>query len=183
MAVRGTLRVIRLSAMMAGALILAALCGMPAMAAQPAGGQSASNAAAVAGFAISAKGRLPLHQSVSDLETLPPVEMRVSFLGMHGKETATYTGALLWDVLGRADAYDASMPRSRVATVIYATGRDGYTVALALPEIDPAFEDKRVIVAYRKDGQPLPQGQVRLVVPGDQHGARSVRDVVAISVH
>jgi len=170
----GTLRGLWLPAMMAGLLALA----VPAVAGQ----QAARDAETSRGFDVTGKVQHPLHRTASDLEKLPSIEVHASFLGMHGKETATYTGVSLWDVLMQAGAFDPSKPRSRVAIVVYVTGRDGYTVALAIPEMDPAFEGKHVIIAYRKDGQLLPHGDVRLVVPGDLHGARSVRDVVAIAV-
>jgi hypothetical protein len=31
------------------------------------------------------------------------------------------------------------------------TGRDGYAAVLALAEIDPEFEGKQVLLAYRRD--------------------------------
>ena len=58
---------------------------------------------------------------------------------------------------------------------------DGYAVALA--EIDPEFEGKQVLLAYRRNGQPIEGNTLRLVVPADRHGGRSVRDVVRIDLH
>lgn len=63
------------------------------------------------------------------------------------------------------------------------TGRDGYTAVLALAEVDPEFEGKQVLLAYRRDGQPMDGHALRLVVPGDHHGGHSVRDVVRIDLH
>ena len=64
------------------------------------------------------------------------------------------------------------------------TGRDGYSVALSLGELDPDFEGKAVILAYSKDGNRLSaQDGIRLIVPNDRHGGRAVRDVVAIAVN
>ena len=59
-------------------------------------------------------------------------------------------------------------------------GGDGYAVALAIGEIDPAFENKQVVLADAQDGQPL--AAARLVVPGDAKAGRSVRGVAAIEV-
>ena len=61
-------------------------------------------------------------------------------------------------------------------------GRDGYAVALAFGEIDPHYEGKSVILAYAGGEPPVSFGALRLVVPGDAHGGRSVRDVAAIEV-
>ncbi len=62
------------------------------------------------------------------------------------------------------------------------TGRDGYAVALAIGELDPHYEGKSVILAYAGGDPPASTAQLRLVVPGDVHGGRSVRDVAAIEV-
>ena len=48
-------------------------------------------------------------------------------------------------------------------------------------EIDPRFEGKSVIVAYQKDGQPV--SSLRLIVPGDSHAGRDVRDLAELTVH
>lgn len=52
-------------------------------------------------------------------------------------------------------------------------------IAVAIGEIEPNLEGKQILVAYSRDGQPT---EPRLVVPGDKHGARSVRDVVRVTV-
>ncbi|MDQ2804077.1 MAG: molybdopterin-dependent oxidoreductase [Pseudomonadota bacterium] len=119
---------------------------------------------------------------MAELRHLPPVEERVSFRGEQGEQTATFQGVRLWTLLDQAGAFDPAKPRSRVAATLTATGRDGYTVALALAEIDPAFEGKAVLIAYAADGHAPAGGGFRLVVPGDQRGGRSVRDVVRIEV-
>ena len=113
------------------------------------------------------------------VEQLPATEQKVSFLTGHGPEQATYTGALLWSMLEKAEMLGGDR-RARLRRTIVVTGRDGYTAVLALAEIDPEFEGKQVLLAYRRemDGHAL-----RLVVPGDRHGGRSVRDVVRIDLH
>jgi Oxidoreductase molybdopterin binding domain len=115
-------------------------------------------------------------------EKLPAVEEKVSFLTSHGPEQGAYTGALLWSVLDHGDVLGSDR-RARLRRTIVVTGRDGYAVVLALAEIDPEFEGKQVLLAYRRDGQPIAGGTLRLIVPGDRHGGRSVRDVVRIDLH
>jgi hypothetical protein len=115
------------------------------------------------------------------VEQLPAVEQQVSFLTGHGVEQATYTGTLLWLLLERAGVL-GSEPRARLRRTLAVTGRDGYVAVLALAEIDPEFEGKQVLLAYRRDGQPLPGNELRLVVPNDHRGGRSVRDVVRIDL-
>lgn len=117
-----------------------------------------------------------------DLAKLPSVRLHVSFLTEHGTSSADFAGPLLWDVLVRAGAVDPGKPRGTAREIIVVTGADGYIAALAIGEISPAFEDKQVILADEMDGKPLTPGHLRIVVPLDRHGGRSVRDVVRIAV-
>ncbi|HTC09040.1 MAG TPA: molybdopterin-dependent oxidoreductase [Acetobacteraceae bacterium] len=115
------------------------------------------------------------------VQALPQVDTHMSMLTGHGTVQATYRGALLWAVLEKVGLVSGD-PRSHVRRVVMVTGRDGYTAALALGEIDPEFEGKQVIVADQQDGQALKGGELRLVVPGDKRGGRSVRDIVRIEL-
>jgi DMSO/TMAO reductase YedYZ molybdopterin-dependent catalytic subunit len=143
----------------------------------PAPSQAPGPALAIDGDVVHA-----LRVTADDLRRLPAMEQRVSFEGEHGQTTATYTGVRLWTLLEQAEVVGASKPRDRVGRVLIATGRDGYTAALALAEIDPAFEHKPVLIAYAANGQPMADGALRLLVPGDRRGGRSVRDLVRIAV-
>jgi DMSO/TMAO reductase YedYZ molybdopterin-dependent catalytic subunit len=143
---------------------------------------SASFVSALSEVTVKSKLRGEAHLSLAEIEKMPATDVHASFHSMHGEKPATYTGPLLWDVLAKAQAYDPAKPGSRVGIVVKVIGRDGYTIALALAEIDPEFEGKRVILAYRKDGQRLPKQELRLIVPGDKRGARSVRNVATIVV-
>jgi hypothetical protein len=49
-------------------------------------------------------------------------------------------------------------------------------------EISPQFAGRPIQVAYRLNGAPVPDQDLRLVVPGDRRGGRSVRGVVRIDV-
>ena len=45
-----------------------------------------------------------------------------------------------------------------------------YRVVIALPEIDPAFTDKKFVLAFLKDGKPLDEkeGPYRIVIPDEK---------------
>jgi len=63
--------------------------------------------------------------------------------------------------------------------------RHGYFPGLALlstGEIAPDFGAKQALVAYQRDDEARGAGGFRLVMPGDKHGGRNVRDVVTIDV-
>lgn len=113
---------------------------------------------------------------------LPSVQVAVSFQTEHGPFHDFFAGPLLWTVLAKFGAVDPAKPRQSVGQAVLVVGRDGYGAALAMGEIAPAFEGKQVILADSMDGHPLGGGHLRLIMPGDRHGGRSVRDVIRITV-
>jgi hypothetical protein len=129
-----------------------------------------------------APGGRAQHLDAAALAHMPSVQVHVSFLTEHGAETADYAGATLWSVLQQSGLITSTNPRDREKQAIVVTGRDGYAVVLAMAEIDPAFEGKQIVLADQVDGHPISGGELRLVVPSDRRGGRSVRDVVRIEV-
>lgn len=138
-------------------------------------------AAVAAGVVVVKQSEAPRTIEQPALERLPPTTVRVSFMTSHGPEQGSYTGVLLWTLLQQVGTIDPK-PRARVARTVKVTGRDHFSVVLALAEVDPEFEGKPVVLAYRRDGHPIGAGELRLVVPGDRRGARSVHDVVRIDM-
>jgi hypothetical protein len=149
----------------------------PGAAAQGAAAQSVATQGVVIAQSVEQTQTIDL----AAVQALPQVDQHVSMQTEHGPVQATFRGALLWTVLQKAGAITGD-PRSHVRRVVMVTGRDGYTAALALGEVDPEFEGKQVIVADQQDGQPLQGGSLRLLVPGDKRGGRSVRDIVRIEL-
>jgi hypothetical protein len=116
------------------------------------------------------------------LTSLPQVSVDVSFETGEGKKSGRYTGVLLWTLLAKAVPVDAPGKNASLRHTLLVTGRDGYAVALAFGEIDPHYEGKQVILAHSGGEPPASFAALRLVVPGDAHGGRSVRDVAAIEI-
>ena len=137
----------------------------------------------VSGFTIGGQVKNPQHVSAQDLAKLASTQVTVSFVTGHGQDTGSYTGALLWTLLSKAELINGPEKGALLRHVIVITGRDGYAVAISAGELAPEFENKSVILATEADGKPLPPADgVRLIVPGDKHGGRAVRDVVKIDV-
>ncbi len=125
----------------------------------------------------------PLTLSASDLAALPATEVDSSFQTEHGQQTAHFRGVSLWSLIERAGlSVEQGNRRNSLRHYLLVTGRDGYAIALSIGEIDPDFEGKPVILAYDRDGKPLEADSLRLIVPGDKHGGRAVRDVVHLEV-
>lgn len=61
---------------------------------------------------------------------------------------------------------------------------DGYQVVFALPEFDPDFTDRVILLADKRDGHPLsaPEAPLRIVVPGEKRHARWVREVIDLNI-
>jgi DMSO/TMAO reductase YedYZ molybdopterin-dependent catalytic subunit len=138
--------------------------------------------ATAADTTLSVEGHVlhPLKLSAADLKTFPATELDVTFETSHGSEHGRFTGALLWAVLEQAQLADTAGKHPDLHHTLLATATDGYAIAFSFGEIDPDFGNRPIIVAYARDGKPL--DGLRLVVPGDKHGARDVRDVVKIEV-
>jgi DMSO/TMAO reductase YedYZ molybdopterin-dependent catalytic subunit len=132
-------------------------------------------------IAIAGTVQHPETLTLSDLQKLPLTTVSVSFETDNGSESASYAGALFWTAVSAATPIDSVGKNARLRHIFLVSGRDGYAAALSEGELDPKLEGKSVILAYEKDGKPLAYG-IRLIVPGDHHAARAVRDVVRIDV-
>lgn len=117
---------------------------------------------------------------IANLRTFPAMLVSVTQQTDRGPVSATFKGALLWQVIDRAGWINGAQKNAQIRHVIIITGKDGYAAALSEGEIDPKLENKQVILAYEKDGKPLTAP--RLVVPGDLHASRGVHDVVSVAV-
>jgi len=132
-----------------------------------------------ASVAITGQVQHPTTLTIADLQKLPATTVPIAFMTDKGQESATYTGALLLTVIGNAQPIDGPGKNARLRRTYLITASDGYAVSLSQGEIDPNFEGKSVILAYQMDGKPT---GIRLIIPGDKHGGRAVRDVVRIDV-
>jgi DMSO/TMAO reductase YedYZ molybdopterin-dependent catalytic subunit len=126
----------------------------------------------------------PLTLTKEDLAKMPRTSVTVKGEGSDAMET-TYEGVLLYDVLKQAGApLDKQLMGKALASYVLAEARDGYQVVYTLTELDPSFTSNKIIVADTIDGKPLfpYQGPLRLVVPGEKKGARSIRMLEKITV-
>jgi glucose/arabinose dehydrogenase len=100
-------------------------------------------------------------------------------------KAATYGGVLLADVLGLAGVkFGKELRGPLLANYLLVEAADGYRVVFALPEVDPAYTDNVILLADRRNGEPLDakEGPYRLVVPHERMHARWVRQVTRLVV-
>lgn len=94
-------------------------------------------------------------------------------------------GVALIDLLRANGAIpEGRLDSPHLARYVQVDARDGFRVLFSLAELDPGTGDRAAWVVDRCDGQPLDDatGPLRLLVPGDARGARSVRQLDAINV-
>lgn len=119
--------------------------------------------------------------SKSDIESLPHVKVTT-----HGSDTsATFEGVALRAVLEKAGVeFGHSMRGKRLASCLLVEAADGYRAVIALPELDPDFTAKEVLLAYLQDGKPLDDkaGPYRIVIPEEKRMARWVRQVTKLKI-
>ncbi|QOY91337.1 molybdopterin-dependent oxidoreductase [Paludibaculum fermentans] len=120
--------------------------------------------------------KTPLTLTARDLADMPRATAQLK----GEKATVEYTGVPVHEILKRAGLpAGKDLHGTALASYLLVEAKDGYQVVFALPEVDPAFTDKVVLLADAADGKPLGEGQgpFRLVVPGDKRGARGARMV------
>jgi DMSO/TMAO reductase YedYZ molybdopterin-dependent catalytic subunit len=124
----------------------------------------------------------PLNLKISDLEKMPHVSVEVKD---HDGKLTIYEGVALAEVLKAAGAPMGEKLRgANMASYVLAEAKDGYRVVFALPELDSAFTDSKVLIAYAANGKPLPDGQgpLRIVAQQEKRPARWVRMLLRIQV-
>jgi hypothetical protein len=98
---------------------------------------------------------------------------------------AKFEGVPLATVLAMAGIQLADSLRGpRMAEVLLVSASDGYKVAFALAEVDPAFAVREIILADKRDGKPLDarEGPFRIIAPGDKRPARWIRQVTDFKI-
>lgn len=126
--------------------------------------------------------KTPLTLDEATLNKLPVASVEVSYARASGSSKGTYTGVLLWDLLAKAELVNETGTNTRLKHTLLVTSRDGYAVTVALGELDPAYGNKKVLVAYKGSDDVPSFDHLRLLVPGDIHAGRAVRDIASIEV-
>jgi hypothetical protein len=117
----------------------------------------------------------------ADIEALPHVKVTA----LLSNAPATFDAVALSVILEKAGiGLGDTLRGKRLASCLLVEAADGYRAVIALPEIDPAFTDKQIVLAYLKDGKPLDEkeGPYRIVIPGEKRMARWVRQVTTLKI-
>jgi hypothetical protein len=97
---------------------------------------------------------------------------------------ATYRVIPLQRLLAESGVVLDSIRGRDLGQVVLADARDGYRVVFSLGELAPALGARHVFVAFRRNGEPIPEddGPFRLVVPDDARASRSIRQLETLRV-
>ena len=123
----------------------------------------------------------PARITVEELTRLAQHPIKAS---EHGTP-ATFEGVLLSDVLAKVGVpFGEKLRGKALSQYLLVEAADGYRAIFALPELDPAFSEKRVYLVTKRDGKPLSEkeGPFRIVVPDEKRPARWVRQVTALRI-
>jgi hypothetical protein len=119
--------------------------------------------------------------SRADLEALPHVKVQATAHDV----SAAFEGVAVKTVLEKAGiAFGEGMRGKRLASCLLVEAADGYKVVIALPEMDPGFTDKQVVLAFLKDGKAMDskEGPYRIVIPNEKRPARWIRQVTGLKI-
>ncbi len=131
---------------------------------------------------VSGEVEHPITLGNSDLAKLPHRQVQVKD---HDGVSVTFAGVPLVEVLQQAGApLGQKLHGPNMAIYLLVEAADGYRAVFALPELDPTFTDRLVLLADSRDGKPLKasEGRLRLVVPDEKRQARWVRKVIGLRI-
>ncbi len=142
--------------------------------ASPAAGQAADS------LVVEAPGARIVVRA-ADWARLPHDTIRVRF---HEEPEQLYAGVPLPALLQLVGVRTDSLRGRSLTLRLVVEAVDGYRIVLGLAELDPTLGGRRVILADRVDGEPLPatEAPFRLLIAGDQRPPRWVRQVVGLRV-
>lgn len=139
---------------------------------------AATDAQVQAGLQVQRAGQPPHALSLEQIVALKPITQQAAV----EHTDRSWTGPLLWDVLVNAGAVDPAKPAEAVHLGVHVVGADGWVAVFGLAELSPEFAGKPIQLADRVNGEAIPGPGLRLIVPGERRGGRSVRDVVRIEI-
>ena len=134
------------------------------------------------GLLVQRMGQASRVISTDRISALKAITQKVAFMTDRGEQQSEWTGPSLWDVLAASGVTESIKPGEQVRLTVRVTGADGYSAVIALAEIAPQFAGRPIQLADHMNGALLPDHALRLIVPGDRRGGRSVRDVIRIDI-
>lgn len=124
----------------------------------------------------------PLEITMEKFKKLPRIKVEAK--DKDGK-LVTYAGVAMHRLLHETQTpLGESLRASALRCYLSVEAKDGYRVVFSLPEIDPAFTDRTILLADEKNSEPLDDriGPYQIIVPDEKRHARWVRMVETIRI-
>jgi DMSO/TMAO reductase YedYZ molybdopterin-dependent catalytic subunit len=145
-------------------------------------GQTPQSSTPEISLSISGEVERPLKLTGDDLAKLPRRTIRAKD---HGGNESEYEGSPLIEVLKLAGVkFGEGLKGKNLTLYLLVEASDGYRVVYALPELDPAYAEKVILLVDKRDGKALDtkEGPLRLVAPDEKLHARWVRQVTGLVI-
>jgi hypothetical protein len=119
--------------------------------------------------------------TMAELRALPEIDVKVDQPTDKGSFAGTFHGVLLWTIVNSAQFVNGPEHNAILRhAILVSSSVDQYGAVISLGEIHPKLGNGQVILATEENGQPL--AAPILIVPGDGHAARDVRNVTDVTV-
>jgi DMSO/TMAO reductase YedYZ molybdopterin-dependent catalytic subunit len=145
-------------------------------------GQTPQASATEISLSISGEVERPLKLTSADLGKLPRRTIRAKD---HDGKESEYEGSPLIEVLKLVGVkFGEGLRGKNLALYLVVEASDGYRAVYALPELDPAYTDKVIMLVDKRDGKTLDakEGPLRIVAPDEKMHARWVRQVTGLVI-
>jgi len=172
------------------AALLAALAGLPSCAGAPPSTEAPASTAVPRHIATLEVTGLPMVRQldVATMESLGGKDVTwAHHAGQHLYRCTSLFAILTHCGLEPGVGGPSADPRSKHGgwrRVVHARAADGFDAVFSSAELSPDIGPSEVLVAWMVDGRPLPasEGPLRLLVPTDKKGSRSIRGLVRVDV-
>jgi hypothetical protein len=131
-------------------------------------------------FTLQAQAGKQIVLGRDDIEALPRVKVTVD----SSSGPVTFEGVTLKSVVEKTGiGFGEVLKGKRLTSCLTVEAADGYRVVIALPELDPDFTDKQIVLAFLRNGKPLDEkeGPYRIVIPDEKRMARWVKQVTTLT--
>lgn len=136
------------------------------------------------GYSLSFSGEFPEPFTVT-LDELKAMPVQTVLGKDKDEETYEFQGVWLRDLIQKAGVeFGMGLKGKNQAQYILMEAKDGYKSVFSLPEIDPEFSGKQILLAYARAGEPLGEGvgPFRIIVPEEKLHARWIRELIAVKL-
>lgn len=133
------------------------------------------------GTALSGAVTHPGSFTMAELRALPEIDVKVDQQTDKGSFAGSFHGVLLWTLVNSAGLVNGPERNAILRhAILVSSSADQYGAVVSLGEVHPKLGNGQVILATEENGQPL--AAPILIVPGDGHAARDVRNVTDVTV-